>query len=612
MIVAMKKITFLMRADWIDEAIHLIREAGVLHVSHSKVPAGEDISAINNDVQSLEKAISLLEKLKTGEVAKDFGDDDAQRLVERIISLSKETLQLAEELAELENEYREAALWGDFDPHELRFLESSGIKLTLFSCPQKDLQILPPHLSRQVINRIDGICYVAAFSKDDDMQIPFRKIKVPQRSFMETGKMIEAKKLRRQSIAKELKTLAASLPLLKKYLESLKGKLEFKRVCAGMGGDEGIVWVKGFVPHYQLDAMKKLASKEHWGLIVEEPNEEDDVPTLIKHNRLSALFQPVMSFIGITPGYFEYDTNAVFIIFFSLFFAMIAGDAGYGLILLVAAFFLQLVKQSIPGHIKTLFFLLSTSTLIWGTLTGNWFGLPGHEIPLLEKLVVPGLDSFNPASSTAVMEICFFIALMHLSVAHLWKGMLSWPSLKVLGEGGWVLMLTGIYLLIKGLILKSASVPVSMILILSGFFMIILFGKQGHGSFLKGVVNGLKTLPVTALDGVGGLSNIVSYLRLFAVGMASKEVAAAFNAMALDAGFHDLFSIFVALLILLFGHTVNMLLIAMSVIVHGIRLNILEYSGHMNIEWSGVPYKPFHQLAKEKGTTLERANGGTK
>lgn len=601
MIVAMKKVIFLMKPQWANEAIGLLGEAGVLHVSHVVPPRSEDITEIENEIRSVEKAMALLEKMERGETEGHYAGEEAAGIVQKITDLDEEAGNLAGDLESLESDYGEAVIWGDFDPSAIREIEKAGIRVSLFSCSEEALQSLPPDLIRQVINHVDGKCYVAVFSKGKAPELPHRNIKIPDRSLRETERSIYEKKERLSLVTGELKSLVAALPLIKKYAEGLREKLEFESVRSGMGEAEGIAYVAGYVPVDGVARLRALSGKEGWGMVIEEPREDEEVPTLIKYSKLSILFQPVMSFIGITPGYFEYDTNAVFLIFFSLFFAMIAGDAGYGLILLVSALLLHRLKPSLSVQSVRLFYLLSLSTLVWGALTGNWFGAAGAgNLPLLKQMIIPGLDAFDAANSAVVMELCFFIAFLHLSVAHIWKGILSYPSLKALGEGGWVIMLAGIYLLVKGLILKSASLPVAFVLVLSGFVMTIIFGKQQGGRFLKGVAKGMKSLPVTALDGVGGLSNIVSYLRLFAVGMASKEVAAAFNKMALQAGFHDAVSILVAVMILIFGHGVNMLLIAMSVIVHGIRLNILEYSGHMNIEWSGIPYKPFGRFSKER------------
>jgi len=209
------------------------------------------------------------------------------------------------------------------------------------------------------------------------------------------------------------------------------------------------------------------------------------------------------------------------------------------------------------------------------------------------------LSALDASADETVMEICFALAFMHLSAAHVWKGLRYAPSLRAISEGGWVLFLSGIYLLTRSLILKEGGLDLSLYLMLFGFSAIIVFSGQRGEGFMRGLLRGIKGLPVAALDGVGGLSNMVSYVRLFAVGMASREVAAAFNSMAGGVGFDGPVSVAAALFILVFGHAVNMLLIAMSVIVHGIRLNILEFSGHMNIEWSGVPYKPFGGYRKK-------------
>ena len=159
---------------------------------------------------------------------------------------------------------------------------------------------------------------------------------------------------------------------------------------------------------------------------------------------------------------------------------------------------------------------------------------------------------------------------------------------------GWITFILGLYFLVKVIVLNQPMSAYPTLLCSLGFTLIVLFGEQGRGTFLQGLFRGLVTIPANILAGVGSFSDVVSYIRLFAVGIATKEVAVAFNQLALNNESDHFFSLIGTILILLFGHTINLLLAAMSVLVHGIRLNFLECSRHLSMEWSGIPYRPFH------------------
>ncbi|MDY7032473.1 MAG: ATPase, partial [Thermodesulfobacteriota bacterium] len=168
-----------------------------------------------------------------------------------------------------------------------------------------------------------------------------------------------------------------------------------------------------------------------------------------------------------------------------------------------------------------------------------------------------------------------------------------YPSLSFLSELGWMALVWGIYWIARFLVLSEEMNPLGLSLTIAGMSLVVLFGSQGKDGLIRGFVKGLTDLPINALTGIGSLSDLVSYIRLFAVGLATKEVAVAFNNMAADAGFEGAVSIMIAVFILIFGHTINIMLAAMAVLVHGIRLNLLEFSRHLNIEWSGIPFRPF-------------------
>ena len=602
MIVPMKKVYILLSKSWVEGAIAKLGEVGLLHVSHVNRPAGTVLSELEEKKVTLGRVLSLLKgQSYVAKASPLFPNsiDEAVRLCEGYMELTEEHEVLREEMTGLKDEYRRASIWGDFDKREIASLEESGLQLKLFTCSDDRLDEIPEGVAFSIIGCKGETCFVAAMTREEAPNIPFPLIGLPERPAGQVKSEMDEMSARISAIEKEQSEISRRKADIAAALKKLENTIAFESVGAGMGEDEGVAYIAGFVPVRDIAKIERLAAENRWGFMTADPDAEDDVPTLLEHSRLTALFQPIMNFIGVKPGYFEFDTNGIFLLFFSLFFAMIVGDAGYGLLILAGALVAGKFFPELPKEGGRLFVVLSITTIIWGSVTGNWFGIDAAGVPLIGSLILPGLSSVNPASGAVVMEICFFLALMHLSVAHLWKGLLFMPSIRALSEAGWVMLLIGIYMIVRFLVLKTTFPESATLLIALGFAMVLLFsGQQGDG-FVRGLKRGLSQFPLFLLDGIGGLSNIVSYLRLFAVGIASKEVAIAFNGIAVGLGFDSITSIILAVFVLIFGHTVNMILIAMSVIVHGIRLNILEFSGQMKMEWSGIPYEPFGGKEKE-------------
>jgi V/A-type H+-transporting ATPase subunit I len=152
-------------------------------------------------------------------------------------------------------------------------------------------------------------------------------------------------------------------------------------------------------------------------------------------------------------------------------------------------------------------------------------------------------------------------------------------------------LLWGLYFLIQTIVFKKPLPGAAIWLIGIGFGINFIFVQQ-EGNFFKGFLSSFKNIIPIALNSISCFSDIISYVRLFAVGLATVKVAEAFNEMAAGVGF-DSFAIVGSIFILIFGHSLNMVMAGMSVMVHGVRLKMLEFSGHMELQWSGTKYKPF-------------------
>ena len=420
---------------------------------------------------------------------------------------------------------------------------------------------------------------------------------------------------------------------MKKALEELKRETEFQTYSSGMSKEDlsqngenqiSVAYFDGYIPTEDLDKLKAMAKENAWGLIISDPTEEDNAPTKLKNNKFVSLIYPLTDFLGTVPGYFECDISGWFIGFILLFFGIIFGDGGYGLLICAVAAALILKsklskKKVLPAFVLILLF--GGVTVLWGTLTCSWFGLPAESLPRFikslsipvisnvygDKLWYPFWTNGKAALTTAqnVQILCFALALVQLTVAHI-KGFLrNSKSLKCLGDLGSILQLIGMFYVVMALVVNGqvfslslviSGIPVGTIaiaLVLIGFIMSFVFANY-EGNVIKSVLESLKNIVSVLLGVVNVFSDIVSYIRLWAVGLAGAAISATVNELAGPMLGNFMFMIF-AIILLVFGHGLNMILNVLSVIVHGVRLNTLEFSSHLDMSWGGHKYEPFKE-----------------
>jgi len=328
--------------------------------------------------------------------------------------------------------------------------------------------------------------------------------------------------------------------------------------------------------------------------------------------------------LGTVPGYFEYDISGWFLAFILIFFGIIFGDGGYGL--LICAVAAALIGKSLLSKKKIeptilLIGLFGLSTVLWGTLTCTWFGLPAEQLPVwLQKLSVPVIsnvyadkiwslpwtaDGKGLTTAQNLQILCFTLALVQLTVAHIKGALRNKGSLKMLGDIGSILQLFGIYYLVLSLVVNAevfsfglvvGGIPVgtvSLALVGVGFVLSFVFSNY-EGDIVKSLLASLTNIVSVLLGVVNVFSDIVSYIRLWAVGLAGAAISATVNELA-GPLFGNFMFMILAIALLVFGHGLNMILNVLSVIVHGIRLNTLEFSSHLDMSWSGHKFNPFKE-----------------
>jgi len=594
----MKKAVVLTLAKEKDKALDSLRSLGVVHLEKEKMQENsQSLNELQSMMNHLESALAFLPEA-TEQKAVTTDQETAEKSVHSILELEKEYKLMEERLLHIDHDLDLLGHWDNVDPDDLELLQSKGVFFKLYSIPEKEFKGVPEG-NVHILKKRNNFVSLLAWADSPDKLPPWEPVELPEHGPERLKNEKQQLKQRLQEIDQELHLYAEQVSLLQWFRERLLTEIEWEEARLLFKNEDRLIYLSGFVPVDLLDSLKNEADKRKWGLILSDPDEEDEVPTKLKVGKVGSLLTPVMDLLGITPGYQEFDISFFFLSFFTVFAAMLIGDAGYGSIFLITVLVFIIKNISSGKKVGTglaLLMLLSLTTVIWGALNGNWFGSTrAMSISLLEDFRIKYFSGDEALVNDRVMRISFFLGVVQLGIACIQRFIRELPELKSFSQLGWFAVIVGMYYLVLNQVLGDNSVPFSIIFKIMGvgLVLILLFGYQEKGkNFFIGVAKAIPNLFTLFLDVVGSFANMMSYIRLFAVGLASLKIAQTFNTMAaplLDGSFATIG----AVLILLLGHSLNIVLALLAVFVHAIRLNVLEYSGQLGMEWSGFKYDPF-------------------
>lgn len=593
MIVGMKKITLAVSEKTKENFLLSLRKEGVVHIKHLENPSAQRITDVEEELVKLKKAILYLSSY-TEETKKPLLEhvDEAQvkEDIEKVLALGQKKEELIKNIQETEELLDWYSPWGTFAPEDIKVLKNKNAFIKLYRLNKQEYKEIKNERSYYFISKKNGYFYVAMLFEEENVEFPYEEVKLPQKSYSALINEKEQCKVQLFEQEESIKKYSADILIFKYYLKVLEKKQIYLETFHGMKTEKVFSLLQGYCPTPKIEKIMSLAKKEGLGYLVEEPDEAEDTPTLIKNPKWIRIISPVFTFMNTLPGYKEYDISLVFLVFFSLFFAMLIGDAGYGFIFLGATYLARRKFRKMSIEPFALMYLLSICTIVWGSITGTWFGYEKiAQLPILNDVVIEKINSFTSGNQDFMIYVCFIIGIVHLTIAHVMQCVKIINSFKALAQIGWISILWGLFFLVNTLILNKPLPEYALYLFGVGVTLVLIFSNLQKNIF-KGMLVTLGNLPLNIMS---SFSDIISYIRLFAVGYASLAVSSSFNTMALNIGFGSVFSGLGAALILFFAHTLNIVLGLLAVIVHGIRLNMLEFSGHLNMEWSGKKYKPF-------------------
>ena len=609
MIEKMKMVHVVSSVSRKQEMLEDLRALGILHLAEKKSASRE----ITDRFASLSRTSMTLsdyvedkkDKKDKKESAPVLSDEEFEPMYQNVLACLDRKAALTQERGQAASEIERIQEWGEFSPDELKELKNEGYDLHFYRLTKSEYQTIAGDESVRLIRLapVDKMETVAVLGKLP-ATVSATEFTLPEKSLSELKEEIAACDKGLEECEAELKEASVYTSSFQAQMLKTQNAEEFSAADASADGDDDLVWISGYIPEADIGTFKEAAAKDQWAWAIEDVAEDDEkIPTKVRYNKVSALIKPVFDILGILPGYREQDISLWFFLFFILFFAMIIGDARYGALILVATVVLH-AKTKKMNNILFLLYVLSVATIIWGAVTGTWFGMEkAMHVPFLKAMVIPGFanypEYFNvtaTAQQNNIMKFSFTIGAIQMALGSLLaiRKKLSEKDLSWVSDLGWVIAIICMYLLALYLVIGD-NIPIVPVFggIGVAFILVVIFGGMAPDkTFAQGLKSGVADAFTVFLNTISCFGNVMSYIRLFAVGMAGVAISQSFNGIA--AGMKGPWMI-LGVGVVLIGHALNLVMCFLSVVVHGVRLNVLEFSGQAGLEWTGIPYEPFQK-----------------
>lgn len=592
MIVPMSKYTFIIHHSDQQAFISAMMDLGVVHVHSSDQPIGDAYEGIQVKIKIIEKVIrefeGRLKKLKNTKPdikASNLPDN------ETLTQLLKEKNNLNHQVSTLQDEIQVMEPWGEFDWRKIKALENTAeLNIRFYQYPRRSFKKRwIDEYNIEIINRDDQNIYFLAMALHEAPEFPVVPINLPDLTLQELEAKLTAVRSKLEALNRQLDQYALTgMDELQTRLLKAKDELSFMTAEHQLSedGHGHLFTVTGWCPQTQKEALTAYLDKQNVVYIEHADIIKKEAPVLLKNNWFNRLFEPIGKLFSL-PSYNEMDLTLFFAPFFFLFFGFCLGDAGYGLILLItgtiAKFFYTKQKD-----VLSLLQLFGISTAIIGFFSGTFFGLELVELEEMKAFRSYFLSRdqlFNVALIIGFVQILFGLGLNAYKrwVFNSWQAAMS--------RIGWMFLL----LALVDVYILEWIIPYSRYVIWGALVLIVFFGAPDKG-WIKSIGLGL----VDLYNITGMLGDILSYIRLFALGVSSAILGLVINSIALEAMAIPYAGVIVFVVILVVGHGANLALAGLSAFVHPMRLTFVEFYKNAGFEGGGKPYNPLKRLLNNK------------
>lgn len=606
MIAKMSKYNFVLYAAQSEDFVARLRELGLVDITTTGWEPSEEDRQLILDIEGLQKAEEQLARWKEDEEHATLQGEPYASGVEAFEAYQQAQLQVAAlgtEIARLEKTADELRPWGEFDPKKSAALAAQGIILHYLSAPSNTFDAELPTWAEQYtiaeINRsASTVWFVVVAKPGEEISIDAQEMKAPQMDCKEADRRIKEAQRELKELDKTFARVVATEKPMKEYTARLKEQLQSDRVkaTAEVAAEGSLLIMEGWAEKETSEAVDKLL-EEYPNVVYlkNDPTPEDNTPVKLKNNRFARIFEMVGDMYA-RPKYGTMDLTPFFAPFYMLFFGICLNDAGYGLILLIAG--LVMLKKFKTGMMQRAAWfatLCALSTTLFGLFCGSFFGMSLSEFfPSVKFFDFQG-QFFSWALAIGVLQIIFGLML------NVWMTIRCFGVKYCFSTLGWLIILAsgalaaGLPMLNESWVIPgfTASSPAFYAAIGVGAFLMLLLNTPGkfHNPLIN-IGSGLWNL-YNNITGV--LSDVLSYIRLFAIGLSGGALAMVFNSLAegfVPEGANIVVRLLVMIPILLIGHGINLFMSTISSFVHPLRLTFVEFYKNAGFEMASRNFEP--------------------
>jgi V/A-type H+-transporting ATPase subunit I len=591
-IVALKKLTFCGLSSEKLQILEALQTVGCAHLIALKKNLAATVfaSSLNS-----EKALTALNYLNQSTIKRhqrhDDGAFDMGRVVEDVLAIHLKSRELADKRDTLIKRIKEIESWGDFSLPKEEALQ--GLKLWFYRVPERLMQSMQSvKLAWQQVHQDNLYRYIVVVDSREpslsDMPVPRSHIgKIPLSQLKSELNELE---LALEDLGAEREALTRWIGLIAAHLAKADDDSELKLADSISIDSEGVFIVQAWVPKTRLADCESLSRQHHLALLCADPDVDERPPTLLQNPEHLAGGEELVNFYY-PPAYDGWDPSIVVFFSFAVFFSMILSDAGYaGLFGLLLGIVWRKLGRSKKGlRLRRLAMTTIFLSMIWGALAGSYFGVSPVSGGVLHALKLIDITDFD-----AMMQLSIAVGVAHIAMANAVMFYQRRGSRFAFAFLGWCAVAIGGFLFWWSITLKNDLLMwIAYGLLGSGGLLILIFSSERTIvkplDWLWRILEGCNSL--TGMTGLFG--DVLSYMRLFALGLSSASLALVFNQLAGQV-YHSVegLGLFLSLLILLLGHALNLVLCFMGGLVHGLRLNFIEFY-HWGVSGEGYPFKAF-------------------
>ncbi|WP_171134763.1 V-type ATP synthase subunit I [Ruegeria sp. HKCCD7221] len=586
----LKKLSLVGPAARKGDTLEALQELGCMHVLPLAPPPSEPEKISERGARNAYKALRFLTDVP--EPRRQIQRDpvfDMDQFVRDVLDLMQRTRDMTDRRDFLTYRIAQVRPWGDLDfpPTDV----PAGNRLWFYQLPLKHRDALSNiNLPWAILQEDHRYIYAVLIAPDDpgDDILPVPRTHTGSLPIHELEAQLEEAEIAIEALEAERVAQTRYLTLMRRNLSAAESAAELAHATQKVRDAEAMFALQGWVPEDRIEAVLDMAKSKDAAVLIEEPGPDDNPPTLLEQPEDRSAAVDLALFYQV-PGYKDWDPSIIVAASFAFFFAMIVADAGYGAVILLGllAFWKRMGKTPRERSWRRYGIIISGATIIYGVLVGSYFGASPADGTVWAKLKILDLNNFG-----AMMMISIVVGVLHLVLANALAARAAWGQRRAVANLGWIGALIGGFILWLSYMKGGTMLPGSIVLA-AGVLAIVLFSSERVVrkpiDWLWRLIDGLQSLA----GAMGAFGDVLSYMRLFALGLASASLAITFNDLAVSVmqamkGPGILFG----LLILIVGHILNFALAMMSGVVHGLRLNYIEF-----FKWGlpdeGIVFRPF-------------------